>query len=141
MGMEGVWTSSWRQGGHRFSHQSRDVNPRTYAEGTSTEGDENTWGSRLVMSRSTQGPGWGCSARFVQCGGPVVWGPLEATEPWLTQSQIPFEVTSVVQLGLRCLGTAAKMCFCVACHSARQAKSKGSTLTRAGSLTRHRSEV
>lgn len=90
-------------GGHRFSHQSRDVNPRHTQEGTSTEGDENTWGSRLVMSRSTQGPGWGCSARFVQCGGPVVWGPLEATEPWLTQSQIPFEVTSVVQPGLRCL--------------------------------------
>ena len=38
--------------------------------------------------------------------------------------------------------TAPRMCFCVACHSACfQAKSKGSTLTRAGSLTRHRSEV
>ena len=35
-------------GGHGFSHQSRDVNPRHTQEGTSTEGDENTWGSRLV---------------------------------------------------------------------------------------------
>ena len=47
--------------------------------------------------------GRGCSGLLVQCGGPVVWGPVEATEPWLTQRQIPFEVTPVVQPGLRCL--------------------------------------
>lgn len=34
----------------------------------------------------------------------MVWGPVEATEPWLIQSQIPFEVKPVVQPGLRCLG-------------------------------------
>lgn len=35
-------------GGHGFSHQSRGVNPRHTQEGISMEGDENTWGSRLV---------------------------------------------------------------------------------------------